>query len=77
MGDVWTWNKDACAQRAMDEARSPATTWGDCQTQAGRAQGPAWAELGGGKPGAQDTNSKETLSPGSVQVQGWHPSVSP
>ena len=44
---------------------------------AGWAQGPAWAELGGGKPGAQDTNSKETLSPGSVQVQGWHPSVSP
>lgn len=44
---------------------------------AGWAQGPAWAGLGGGKPGAQDANSKETLSPGSVQVQGWHLSVSP
>lgn len=39
--------------------------------------GTAWVELGGGKPGAQDTNAKGTLSPESVQVQGWHPSVSP
>lgn len=44
MGDVWTWNKDACAQRAMEEARSPATTWGDCQTQRWMGTG---ASLGG------------------------------